>query len=212
VSGNGIRDQDRASSIWKEIQQEIADVSFLALVDRPTGASPSSILFGIHPLCYSPMSFYDSSSSVPHSPFSNPHRFPSLASLPYRLLLPTVRNPRPNSSYLSSSPPPPVSHKSPKIKSSSARSTRPRHASTSSQPTLDLHDSHVTIGQVWLGKTLNANFEIVHDQLELEGFQLFAVEKWSVSSSRLSLLSLEPNMSQGHREDEAHYNSDCLYR
>jgi hypothetical protein len=69
----------------------------------------------------------------------------------------------------------------------------------------------MTIGQVWLGKSLNANFEIVHDQLELEGFQLFAVEKWSVSSHHISLACSGPNMDQGHREDEAHHNFDRLY-
>jgi hypothetical protein len=36
----------------------------------------------------------------------------------------------------------------------------------------------MTVGQIWLGK--NANFEIVQEQLQLDGFQLFAVEKWYV--------------------------------
>lgn len=57
----------------------------------------------------------------------------------------------------------------------------------------------MTIGQVWLGK--NANFEIVYDQLELDGFQLFAVEKWSVLvSSRLACLPRaqhEPGSQRG---------------
>jgi hypothetical protein len=108
------------------------------------------------------MSFYDSSSSV--------------QSLP-RLLLPTVRNPRLN-------PPtsPPSVHKSPKIKSPPSRSSRSRLASP--QLTLDPRDSLITIGQLWLGK--DADFEIVHDQLELDGFQLFAVEKWFVRSLVIS--------------------------
>ena len=69
----------------------------------------------------------------------------------------------------------------------------------------------MAIGQVWLGKGLSANFEIIHDQLELEGFQLFAVEKWSVSSRHVSPVYLEPNVDQGHREDKAHHNFDRLY-
>lgn len=151
---------------------------------------PPSILLG-HFLIFflsSMSSFYDSSSSVPHSPVPliHPQRFPSLSSLPYpRLLLPTVRYPRSNVYHLPSSPPLPVPHKSPKIKSSSSRSSRSRI--TSPQPTPDLQDASITIGQLWLGKS--ANFEIIHDQLELEGFQLFAVEKWSVLvSSSLACL------------------------
>ena len=142
------------------------------------------------------MSFYDSSSSVPHSPTPNPHRFPSLTSLPYlRLLLPTVRNPRSNAS---SSPPPPASHKSPKSKSYSSRSGRSRRASPQRAP--DLQDSSVPIGQTWLGKS--ANFEIVHDQLELEGFQLFAVEKWSVSHLLLACLFGAPTSEPGSQRGQ----------
>jgi hypothetical protein len=36
----------------------------------------------------------------------------------------------------------------------------------------------MTVGQVWLGK--DANFQVVQEQLQLDGFQLFAVEKWYV--------------------------------
>jgi hypothetical protein len=151
-----------------------------------------------HPSILSLMSFYDSSSSVPHSPLPIPHP---------RLLLPTVRIPRSNTFHVPSSPPP-LAHKSPKIKSSSSRSSRTRLASPHSA--LDLQDSSMTIGQVWLGKSLNANFEIVHDQLELEGFQLFAVEKWSVSSLHISHIPVMND--QGHREDKAHHNFDRLYR
>jgi len=86
-----------------------------------------------------------------------------------RLLLPTVRTPR----TLSLPPPPP---KSPKIKSSASRSSRTRLVLP--QPPQDPQDPSLTTGQLWLGK--NSNFEIVQDQLQLEGFQLFAVEKWLV--------------------------------
>lgn len=111
------------------------------------------------------MSFYDFS---PHRP--TPTHF-----LP-RLLLPTVRNPR-SHHYNAPPPPSPTSpYKSPKLRSSSSRSSRTRFASPQLPP--DLHSPSVTVGQIWLGK--NANFEIVQDQLELGGFQLFAVEKWCV--------------------------------
>ena len=65
------------------------------------------------------------------------------------------------------------------------------------------------IGQTWLGKS--ANFEIVHDQLELEGFQLFAVEKWSVSHLLLACPE-QPNVNQGHREDKTDHHFDRLHR
>ena len=69
------------------------------------------------------------------------------------LLLPTVRNPRSRDlSYTS----PTLTNKSPK---------RSRQ-----QP---------SVGHAWLGN--NAIFEIVQESLVLKGYQLFAVEKWSVS-------------------------------
>ena len=125
----------------------------------------------------STMSFFDSSS---------------------RLLLPTVRGPR-------SLNHPPLSHRSPKIKSSSSRSSRTRLVS----PPPDPPDTYVTTGQLWLGK--NANFEIVQDQLQLDGFQLFAVEKWFVLRSSSSLAPCE-HMNQGHGAVKANYNFDCLHR
>jgi hypothetical protein len=36
----------------------------------------------------------------------------------------------------------------------------------------------MTVGQFWLG--MDANFQVVQEQLQLDGFQLFAVEKWYV--------------------------------
>lgn len=125
----------------------------------------------------STMSFFDSSS---------------------RLLLPTVRGPRAHSQ-------PPLSHRSPKIKSSSSRSSRTRLVS----PPPEHPEPSLTTGQLWLGK--NANFEIVHDQLQLDGFQLFAVEKWFVLLSS-SFLAPREHMNQGHGEDQAHHNFDCLHR
>ncbi|KAI9512172.1 hypothetical protein F5148DRAFT_1008388 [Russula earlei] len=114
-------------------------------------------------------SFYDSSSSVPLSP----------SPLSPRLLLPTVRNPR---SILPSVPSPPLPYKSPKIRSAAYRSTRSRLASPPIPS--DPRDPSATIGQLWLGLDKDANFEIVHDQLELDGFQLFAVEKWVTERTR----------------------------
>lgn len=86
------------------------------------------------------------------------------------LLLPTVRNPRsryhPDLSSTTSLPSPTLPTKSPKLKYSA------RSRITSPQPQLS------SIGHAWLGN--NANFEIGRDLLVLRGYQLFAVEKWSV--------------------------------
>jgi hypothetical protein len=112
-----------------------------------------------------------------------------------RLLLPTVRAP------------PSISHslKSPKIKSSSSRSSRTRLVSPPPEPP----EPSLTTGQLWLGK--NANFEIVQDHLQLDGFQLFAVEKWFVLLSP-SFLAPSEHINQGHGEDTAHHDFDCLHR
>ena len=84
------------------------------------------------------------------------------------LLLPTVRNTR---STLSS---PTLHSKSPKYKQSALSRL------SSPQPPHILPDAHfpASVGHAWLGN--NALFEIVQDHLVLKGYQLFAVEKWSV--------------------------------
>jgi hypothetical protein len=80
------------------------------------------------------------------------------------LLLPTVRNPR-SISYSS----PTLLSKSPKLKQTPSRLASPQPSTTS-------------VGHAWLGN--NAIFEIIQDHLVLKGYQLFAVEKWSVYFSR----------------------------
>jgi hypothetical protein len=114
-------------------------------------------------------------------------------SLP-RLLLPAVRTPR------TLPPPPPPPSRSPKIKSSSSRSSRTRLVSPPPQPPPDPREPYLTTGQVWLGK--NANFEIVQDQLQLEGFQLFAVEKWFVLQSTSLPCSLRAQHMPGSQRGQ----------
>ncbi|KAI0269158.1 hypothetical protein BC834DRAFT_967810 [Gloeopeniophorella convolvens] len=134
----------------------------------------------------STVSFTTPFSSVPNTPVPQSLRTPSTSAHtshvlsphpPYpRLLLPTVRNPRIHI-YNASSPNP--SHKSPKIKSTPSKTSRSHLTSSSSLPD---SPASVTIGQAWIGK--NANFDIVQEQLELEGYQLFAVEKWVTERTR----------------------------
>jgi hypothetical protein len=100
------------------------------------------------------------------------------------LLLPAVRNTR---STLSS---PTLQSKSPKYKHS-ARS----RLSSPQLPHL-LPDTH-TVGHAWLGN--NALFEIVQDHLVLKGYQLFAVEKWSVCFSYPFPSPILPRVTQRTR-------------
>ena len=88
------------------------------------------------------------------------------------LLLPAVRNPR--SRYQFDPASPVLPNKSPRSKQP------PRSRLSSPQPPHLLPDTHspLSVGQAWLGN--NALFEIVQDHLVLKGYQLFAVEKWSV--------------------------------
>ncbi|KAI0068856.1 hypothetical protein BV25DRAFT_1792230 [Artomyces pyxidatus] len=86
------------------------------------------------------------------------HQTPGAASLlpsPYntrRLLMPTVR-----------APAPPSIPKSPKIKPTTSTARRE-------------HD----VGAEWFGKA-GVRFEVVQEQLEIEGYQIYAVEKWCVA-------------------------------
>ncbi len=91
--------------------------------------------------------------------------------VPLRLLMPTVRLPRSPSSTPGSPVSPP---KSPKVKQPAAKLMRSRSASTHVSP--ELPCTPKGIGLQWFGKT--CKFEIVQDQLEIEGYQLYAVEKW----------------------------------
>lgn len=117
------------------------------------------------------------------------------------LLLPAVRIPR--SRYHTDPSSPTSANKSPKQKQQS------RSRLSSPQPPHLLADalSPVSVGHAWLGN--NALFEIVQDHLVLKGYQLFAVEKWSVCFSS-SLRS--PNPSQGYSENETNHHFGRLYR
>ena len=107
------------------------------------------------------------------------------------LLLPAVRNPR--SRYQFDPPSPVFPNKSP-------RSKQPARSRLSSpQPPHLFSDTHspVSVGQAWLGN--NALFEIVQDHLVLKGYQLFAVEKWSVYFSSPLQSPILPRVTQRTR-------------
>ena len=86
---------------------------------------------------------------------------------PLVLLMPTVRHPRPDLRLASPT--------------SSPRSPRTKHISSKRLRALaELPDSLASpskdIGHLWFARS--ARFDVVQDQLELEGYQLYAVEKW----------------------------------
>ncbi|PSR72914.1 hypothetical protein PHLCEN_2v11217 [Hermanssonia centrifuga] len=89
-----------------------------------------------------------------------------------RLLMPTVRPPRPTTSSVTS----PVSRLS-STRSSPAKLSRSRAGSlaASLQPSPDLNAAP-TVTIDWIGG--GCQFEIVEEQIELEGYQIYAVEKW----------------------------------
>lgn len=87
----------------------------------------------------------------------------------FRLLMPTVRPTRP----LNTSP----ASRTSSAKLSPAKHSRSRAGSLapSSQPSPD-PSFLASVSIDWIGD--GRRFEVVEDQLEVEGFQLYAVEKW----------------------------------
>ena len=132
----------------------------------------------------------------------NVHPTPSI------LLMPTVRNPRPipapSSPTIPQTTPPTPSPlptpRSPRIKPTTTKLIRARSSSHSnshsqSQSLLDISTPPVWTsahtGSEWLGLPLK--FDIVQDHLEIQGYQVYAVEKWSASFYYSSLESF-PNL------------------
>lgn len=117
--------------------------------------------------------------SVPTSPLhhplpsSNVHApMPQINTNKMRLLMPTVRPTRSNIlSPLVSAP------KSPRLKpTTSNKSHRTRSGSNSAE--LSPPANPADLGSIWIGK--QCRFEIVKEQLEIHGYQMYAVEKWWV--------------------------------
>lgn len=96
--------------------------------------------------------------------------------------MPTVRPPRTSST----SPTP----RSPRLK---PKLIRARSASVSVTVTQDITDSDV--GALWIGKS--CRFQVEQELLEIEGYQMYAVEKWIVERSRpvtvLTVYTGDPN-------------------
>ncbi|KAI0053522.1 hypothetical protein FA95DRAFT_1600673 [Auriscalpium vulgare] len=153
-----------------------------------------------------------SSTSVPATPLVQPthnaHRSPatslqtSLLSPPSsfhkRLLMPTVRPPRSPSRSTPASPV--LTAKSPRIKPTTSKRIRSRSASSSTASPDFSAAKDLTLE--WFGRA--SKFDIVHDTLELEGFQIYAVEKWYVytpshPSNTPSDLSRNPRVTERTR-------------
>ncbi|TFK55736.1 hypothetical protein OE88DRAFT_1652183 [Heliocybe sulcata] len=165
---------------------------------RPSRAnsykSPSSLSPLSSPIA--PFRGYGSprSLSVPSSPQMTP--LASSASMtgildqkPKRLLLPTVRTPK--------ALPTPASHSGDSHSSNASPRSRHRHSgsklirsrsgSTSLAPSepSSVADS---VGEIWLGS--KSKFHILQEQLEIEGYQLYAVEKWIVERRPITVLTV----------------------
>jgi hypothetical protein len=108
------------------------------------------------------------------------------------LLMPTVRlaflPPTPQSQIPDASPPqqPLAAHRSPRLKPTTAKLIRSRSGSASASDPV-FADANVPplpvpslgdVGLEWIG--IPCKFEVVQEQLEIEGYQMYAVEKWCV--------------------------------
>lgn len=143
-------------------------------------------------------------SPVPTPPYLMSQGSASSVAQPWRLLMPTVRPPRNYTAHIASLKTP-VS-----AKASPARLGRSRAGSlaASVQNTPDVCPSSPPTPVDWIGG--GCRFEVVEDQLELEGYQIYAVEKWYVS---ISIYFDTPHMTycKGRRTETACYSLDCLY-
>ncbi|KAF7352772.1 hypothetical protein MVEN_01243800 [Mycena venus] len=93
--------------------------------------------------------------------------------MPPTLLLPTVRQPNPR---------PPAQQTHSRTKSTSTKLVRPNASSLDVTAPLPRPWSPTDIANDWIGLPLH--FEIVTERLELEGYQIYAVEKWIVERDR----------------------------
>ena len=113
---------------------------------------------------------------VPSTPFYTPQVSSVNVASPKRLLMPTVRSVRT----------PGPSPRSPPAKPSQSKLGRSRAGSLSVSVYPDTAERVVAGASDWL--VGGEKFEVVEEQLELEGFQIYAVEKWYASWSRPSCL------------------------
>jgi hypothetical protein len=111
---------------------------------------------------------------------------------PGRLLMPTLRPQQDLLSYSSANlsatgvhgNTPVIPPRSPRLRPTAGKLIRTKsgtHSSidaSSSSPHIPFSPIFVDIGTEWLGIPLK--FEVVEDQIEVEGFQMYAVEKWCV--------------------------------
>ncbi|KAI0750862.1 hypothetical protein C8Q80DRAFT_1217783 [Daedaleopsis nitida] len=111
---------------------------------------------------------------VPSTPYYTPHvSSVNVANVPKRLLMPTVRSVK---------PPAPSPRLPPAAKSSSSRLGRSVAGSLSTSAYPDANERTVVGASDWL--VGGEKFEVIEEQLELEGFQIYAVEKWVVAQKR----------------------------
>ncbi|KAL6309539.1 hypothetical protein BKA93DRAFT_722828 [Sparassis latifolia] len=129
--------------------------------------------------------------SHPSTPFLTPQVSSSNVLLPptsRRLLMPTVRSPKAIPNGSPRVPPP--------ARFSPSKPPRSRAGSTSNLVPVDPNErSTSTVTSDWIGG--GRKFEVVEEQIELEGFQIFAVERWVVERRRpvtaLTVLTGEPS-------------------
>ncbi|TBU49553.1 hypothetical protein BD309DRAFT_947112 [Dichomitus squalens] len=113
----------------------------------------------------------NNSLSVPSTPYHTPHvSSVNVVSTSRRLLMPTVRAVRPTSPRVPNSKPSP------------SKLGRGRAGSLPVSVVNEPQERTVVGASEWLPG--GEKFEVVEEQLELEGFQIYAVEKWVVARKR----------------------------
>ena len=113
--------------------------------------------------------------NVPSTPFYTPQVSSVNVAAPRRLLMPTVRSPRPSG----------ISPRPPSAKPSPSKLGRSRAGSLSVNVSIDGFERSAPGASDWL--VGGEKFEVVEEQLEVEGFQIYAVEKWYASQDSLGL-------------------------
>ncbi|KAI0352939.1 hypothetical protein OH77DRAFT_1459472 [Trametes cingulata] len=157
---------------------------YLAIPNSPTMRSKSPTMPALSPSSSPPSprpprptasraqtSVSGNSLTIPSTPFYTPHVSSVNVNTPKRLLLPTVRAVRPSGS-------------SPRFpaKAYGGKTGRTRAGSISVNVSPEPPERVPSGASDWLPG--GEKFEIVEEQLELEGFQIYAVEKWMVARKR----------------------------
>jgi hypothetical protein len=108
---------------------------------------------------------------------------PSPSSNALRLLMPTVRSPSLHHNQQQPTSPQ-TAPRSPRLKPTTTKLIRSRSGSASFSAEPAVAPPQCDVGSEWIG--LPGKFQVVQEELQIQGYQMYAVEKWCVSLSFIS--------------------------